>query len=144
MSFNKIHINDEVLKIMVSSVEASYPAEGCGLLFKADDHAGPELKVKAAAVCFNEAKGVSEHYRMDPMEVFKHEENRAKENLSLSGIYHSHPDKPAILSEEDIREMLPGMVYIVFSVLSGKVKDIKGFIKHENVVHYAEVEVQGG
>jgi proteasome lid subunit RPN8/RPN11 len=50
-------------------------------------------------------------------------ERYALENeLELLGIYHSHPDHPAIPSEHDFRQAVPFFSYIIMSVRHGSNK----------------------
>ena len=48
-------------------------------------------------------------------------ENFAEENgLTLLGVYHSHPNSPAIPSEHDRISAQPYFSYIILSVFDGK------------------------
>jgi proteasome lid subunit RPN8/RPN11 len=49
--------------------------------------------------------------------------------LEIVGVYHSHPDCPAILSKEDEKYMLPGLEYVIMSVQNGEVVDVKSYKK---------------
>jgi proteasome lid subunit RPN8/RPN11 len=41
-------------------------------------------------------------------------------DTTLIGVYHSHPQHPAIPSEHDLKQALPFFSYIIVSVLDGK------------------------
>ena len=51
--------------------------------------------------------------------------------LEIVGIYHSHPDCPAILSKEDEKYMVPGLEYVIMSVQNGEVVDVKSYRKSD-------------
>ena len=103
----------------------TYPHECCGLLFKHRESILDAEPVKNVV----RPGGAAEHYHMDPMEVYAIEERKELEGLNTAGVFHSHPNKPAILSEKDDRLMIPGLVYVILSVKDRELKDIKAYIK---------------
>ena len=49
--------------------------------------------------------------------------------LEIVGVYHSHPDCPAIFSKEDEKYMVPGLEYVIMSVTAQGVVDEKSYKK---------------
>ena len=47
--------------------------------------------------------------------------------LTLLGVYHSHPEHPAVPSIHDFRQAVPGFSYIITSVMNGKVENIRSW-----------------
>ncbi len=61
------------------------------------------------------------------------------------GVYHSHPESPARLSEEDLRLLNdPLMVYVIVSLMTEK-PDTKAFriLKNAHNIHVESVEIKG-
>ena len=96
------------LQRMIEHVDLHAPAEACGLL------AGKDTRVEKVIVVQNRAQDPA-RYRMDPIEqlsAFKWIDTQA---LELSGIFHSHPCGPAIVSPTDIRESAYAVVQVILA-----------------------------
>ena len=59
------------------------------------------------------------------MEIYRLERKYEEQGYEIVGFYHSHPDCPAVPSEEDEREMIPDMVYLIVSVNKGCLNDLR-------------------
>jgi proteasome lid subunit RPN8/RPN11 len=61
----------------------------------------------------------------------------------LFGIYHSHPHSPAIPSPEDIeRAAYPDALYLIISLNTKGVLEMRGFRLHDNEAEAVELEIQ--
>lgn len=124
---------------MTSAAEAEYPEECCGLLFR-----GPEgLEVVSMPNLQNQLhkedpetyeRDARTAYFMDPDELKRIRGEKEAGGRTLAAIYHSHPDAGAYFSETDSEAAaifgepnFPGVVYLVYSVMNGKVADRKAF-----------------
>jgi len=68
-----------------------------------------------------------EHFSFDPKEQFAVLKDARKNGVSLRAVYHSHPQSPARLSEEDIRLFNdPDTIYVIVSLMDEK-PDIKAY-----------------
>ena len=115
-----------------------YPNEGCGILLGRDN--GIE-KIKPSENLVNDEKGRT-FFMIDPLTVYREECEAEKEGLEVIGFYHSHPDKKAIPSKTDEEYMIPEMLYIIVSVYSGEIADIKGYIKDYQESDIKEINVR--
>ena len=81
-----------------------------------------------------------EHFSFDPMEQFKAVKAARSKGYNLIAVYHSHPETPARMSEEDTRLAFdPDMIYIIYSVLED---DIRAYKLEENgVIQFVSLEV---
>ena len=53
---------------------------------------------------------------------------RPQENLDIVGIYHSHPDHPAVPSRTDLElATFPGYTYIIVSIENGKATNLSAW-----------------
>ena len=129
---NKIIINDAINK---------YPEECCGFLFGIED-AGKAI-VSDALPVFNSAKGDKKRrFEITSKDYMRAEHHAEKNNFSLLGIYHSHPDHPAIPSEHDRVAAQPFLSYLIISVLNGvetelrswKLNDECQFVKEKIII----------
>lgn len=110
---------------MAEHIMQVYPKEGCGILLGRDNRIE---KIKPSENLVRDEAGRT-YFKMDPLTIYKEECEAQKEGLEVIGFYHSHPDKKAIHSKSDEEYMIPEMLYIIVSVYSGEIADIKGYIK---------------
>ena len=117
-----------------------YPNEACGLLSsKWSDHV-VENALCAGNRADKENKG--SYYKIDPIELFEMEQDIEKEGYEVIGFFHSHPDKQAVLSEEDYKNMIPGMVYIIASITKNIVHELRGYVKNMPEGYVSEIRIE--
>ena len=110
---------------MESAAKKAYPCECCGILVGKKSEKG-EIEVTEIREASNQIQGKkSVHFQIDPLFIYRLEQELEVRSLEIVGIYHSHPDCPAILSKEDEKYMLPGLEYVIMSVQNGEVVDVK-------------------
>ena len=73
-------------------------------------------------------RGRSDHdlrdrYWIDPADLLRVQKSARDQGLAIIGIYHSHPDHPAVPSECDRRLAWPVYSYLIASVGGGQVVD---------------------
>ena len=105
---------------------AQYPNECCGLMF------GYRMEKETITIqeCIpldNEENDLDsgKYYRMSPMSVWLLEKTGRRKGMEPVGIYHSHPDEEARLSETDKAGMIPGQIYAVASVGNDGCREIR-------------------
>ncbi len=96
---------------------ASYPEECCGFLLAPAAETTPGVRhIQEAIPTPNRATADRDRrYVIDPLELVRVERSVAPASL-LVGIYHSHPDHPAVPSEFDRERAWPWYSYLVLSV----------------------------
>ncbi|NEQ78029.1 MAG: M67 family metallopeptidase [Okeania sp. SIO2C9] len=114
--------------------ETSYPNECCGLLLgKQNQQTKTVIEVWPAENSWQtevdeywpEQKDFTEErrYAIPPELMLKAMKYGRERHLFIIGIYHSHPDHPAIPSEFDRTYAWPEYSYIILSVQKGKTID---------------------
>ena len=120
MEKKMLDISNEIIQDMITHAKDHLPIESCGYL------GGQDNKITKFYPMTNVDKS-PEHFSFDPKEQFSVVKDARKENLTLLSVYHSHPETPARLSEEDIKLLNdPNMVYIIVS-LREETPEIKGY-----------------
>ncbi|MEM7101807.1 MAG: M67 family metallopeptidase [Bacteroidota bacterium] len=103
-------------EVIVEHLEAVFPNEGCGFFF------GKEGKIRTVthALVVENAKVGDQRRRfeIDPFDFVKAERFALEHNLVLLGVFHSHPNHPAIPSEHDLKQALPYFSYLIVSVMN--------------------------
>ena len=125
--FNKI-----VSEQMVLAAKKAYPSECCGILIGRIHENGTDkeievIEIREAPNQFHGQK--SAHFQINPLFIYHLEQEIEPLGLEIVGVYHSHPDCPAILSKEDEKYMVPGLEYVIMSVKNGEVVDVKSYRK---------------
>ena len=60
------------------------------------------------------------HYAMRPGEMLTADRDARARGLAIVGVYHSHPDRGAGFSPEDLANAWPWYVYLVLSIRAGE------------------------
>ncbi|MGK7875748.1 MAG: Mov34/MPN/PAD-1 family protein [Xenococcaceae cyanobacterium] len=135
-----IKVRPEHLNMMRNHAESLYPEECCGLLLgKISDRDKTLTQVwqtenswnADAAESFQEIEGSAvgesskrNRFSIAPEVMLNAQKEARDRNLAIIGIYHSHPDCPAIPSEFDRAIAWQQYSYIIVSVLQGRGSDI--------------------
>ncbi len=103
-------------------VAAGYPHETCGLLVgrREADRALVSRVVQARNLNVARAR---DRYDLDPDDFFQADEAAREAGLEILGIWHSHPDHPAVPSETDRSRAWEGWSYLILSVTAEGVAD---------------------
>jgi proteasome lid subunit RPN8/RPN11 len=120
-----LFIEQSVLHEMINWAE-SRQEECCGFFF---GHELIENKVITKSIFVNNAEqgDKSTNFEITPKDYILAEDIATQENLSLLGIYHSHPNFPAIPSEYDLEAAQPNFSYIILSVIDKKFAAIRSW-----------------
>lgn len=123
--------------------QATYPEECCGLLLGTlatghtprTVHQIQPLKNQwvAAVAAVTDPDGAKPHnsrhrrYWIDPKDLLAAQRDARDRNCVILGIYHSHPDHPAVPSECDRALAWPEYSYVILSVHQGQVVDCQSW-----------------
>jgi proteasome lid subunit RPN8/RPN11 len=107
-------------------LESLYPQEGCGILLGTIEHGFVTVhQVMATANVWNNTsetdRSLRDRYEIDPSAMLAAMKSARELNLEIVGIYHSHPDHPAIPSECDRSLAWAQYIYVICSVDRGSV-----------------------
>lgn len=135
----KLNINKEALKTMHQHAEVDFPNECCGFFYGSDK--GEEREIELAIEIINSKEGDQRRrFEISPLDYMKAEKYALENNLNLLGVYHSHPQHPAIPSEHDLKQAVPFFSYIIVSVMNGKVDHTRSWILDESS-NFVEEEI---
>lgn len=131
-------ITEEFLKKMYAHAEETYPDECCGMLMRSADNK-TWIRLRPCKNVQNEyhdrdpetyTRTAQTAYLIDAKEILQIQKENRERNEQIGMIYHSHVDTGSYFSEEDVRvatfegePAYPGVLYLVMSVLKGKVND---------------------
>lgn len=116
-----IIIPRDILTDMVQHAEEHAPVEACGLL------AGVGIQVKVGYRLTN-VDNSSDHFSLDPKEQFAVIKDIRPRGWDLLAVYHSHPETPARMSDEDLRlAFAPGFRHVIISLMNKENPRIRSF-----------------
>ena len=143
-----IHLSLGQLQQIRFHAENTYPEECCGLLlgtFKQNDNIVLEVRETQNSwttemlesvpnISSSTRKSLSKKNRFSiaPDILLQVQKEVRDRSLNIIGIYHSHPDYPAIPSTFDREIAWSQYSYIIASLTKGKVTDIQSWQLHEN------------
>ncbi|ACK70605.1 Mov34/MPN/PAD-1 family protein [Gloeothece citriformis PCC 7424] len=132
-----IKLTSKHLQQITQQAEKTYPEECCGLLLgKLEPDTNHVIEVRATENSWNnqdfEFLSLTEGSKRDrftiaPEVILKIQKEARDRNLLIIGVYHSHPDHPAIPSEFDRLIAWSQYSYIVVSVQAGKAVDLRSW-----------------
>ncbi len=129
-----LKIKNEVVKKMIELAQKDAPLEVCGYL------GGKGNTISEIFPVENIDKS-SIHYTMAPEDQFRVIKEARKNSIDILAVYHSHPETPARMSDEDIRLAYDKEInYIILSLFENK-NDIRSFSVKSGNVREEKLEV---
>jgi proteasome lid subunit RPN8/RPN11 len=99
--------------------QAHYPEEGAGLILGTREG---DLRVAVALIPLAnnfESESRQRRYLLSARDMLEAEDKADQMGLEILGVFHSHPDHPALPSDFDRGWALPHFSYLITSVLAG-------------------------
>ena len=107
--------------------EAAYPNECCGFLLGSGEAAGRRVEMVLPVENHREEAERYHRFIIEPEDFLYAECLSARRGLDIIGIYHSHPDCPAVPSDYDREYALPFYSYVIVAVEKGKAGSIRSW-----------------
>jgi len=126
-----IQIRRATLEEIERHARETYPEECCGGLL-GERRNGSVLVRRAEPVPNRGTELRQRRYTIDPLDYLRLERLAGEAGLSVVGIYHSHPDHPAVPSEFDREHALPYFHYLIVAVDEGRAGDFACWVLSED------------
>src|SRR4030095_5762120 len=111
--------------------QSIFPDECCGFLYGIEKTDGTRWISKILEVNNAQAGDKRRRFEITGKDYMQAERFATENNLNLLGIYHSHPEHPAIPSEHDRVAAQPFFSYIIISVMQGVIDHIRSWRLNE-------------
>jgi len=135
-------IDHTTLTAIKQHLESAYPLEACGFLLGSEVNRKRWI-TKAIPVENISTENQKRRFMINPLDYLKIERKALEEGQALLGIYHSHPDHPAIPSVHDLEFAQPFFSYFILSIEKGSLTNTRSyrlfdgkFIEEKFVVHH--------
>jgi proteasome lid subunit RPN8/RPN11 len=124
-------IEQKPLDEMYEDALRSYPNECCGFFFGSE--IGNERIITNILTVDNSKEGDKRRrFEIAPKDYLNAERFADENELQLLGVYHSHPNHPAVPSEHDRISAQPYFSYIIISVKERTIADIRSWQLNDN------------
>jgi len=127
----KIIFNKRLINQVKDHALETYPLECCGFMF-GEDHVEGRTITEIRPATNSKEGDQRRRFEIDPLEYLKAERYALANELTLVGIYHSHPDHPAKPSEHDLRQAVPFFSYVILAVTKEAVENITSWQLDKN------------
>ena len=117
----KLVLNKDLMDKMADHALDSYPMECCGFVF-GKDLPGERIITEVHTTPNNQQGDQRRRFEVDPRNYLKAERYALEKDITLLGIYHSHPDHPAVPSVHDLKQAVPFFSYLILSTEKEQVK----------------------
>ncbi|MBD2198670.1 MULTISPECIES: Mov34/MPN/PAD-1 family protein [Calothrix] len=138
-----LRVLPQQVEIIRSHAESTYPDECCGIIL---GHGLSESRTVVEVIPTENAWNNTiddfpgdrtqdtprRRYAIAPQVMLQAQRTARDRALNIIGIYHSHPDAPAIPSECDRLYAWPEYSYIIVSVLKGKAETLQSWSLDDN------------
>ena len=133
-------LNPDTKKQMADEAFRCYPDECCGFFYGTEND--EDRNVSEISIVNNIDEGNKKIRFSISSKDYMLAERKAEElQLQLLGVFHSHPDHPAIASETDRQSAMPFFSYIILSVSKDAVHDTRSWRLNEDR-KFEEEEIQ--
>jgi len=125
-----IVIEPKAKRSMAADAVNTFPDECCGFLFGIEK--GNDRFITDILIVNNAKEGDKKRrFEISAKDYLKAERYADENGLQLLGIYHSHPNHPAIPSEHDRVAAQPWFSYVIVSALEKKLGRIRSWRLNE-------------
>ena len=133
---NEVILSREILRQLEDIGKRAYPAEGCAILL--GDTKDPGIKQVKELNNIAGKESSRSFFQVNPKEILGIEKDK---NAIITGFFHTHPDSRAVLSKEDEDYMIPGLMYVVMSIVGGSFADIRAYVKDPDCAGIREYDI---
>jgi proteasome lid subunit RPN8/RPN11 len=127
-----IRFENSALEKMLEHAKQIFPDECCGFLYGREDETGNRQVLITAEVNNSREGDKRRRFEIGGKDYMQAERYAAENGLLLLGVYHSHPNHPAIPSEHDRVAAQPYFSYIIISVMQGRIDHLRSWRLNED------------
>lgn len=124
-------IEPSVNKRLIEDAVNTFPDECCGFLFGTEDNNGVRIITQMLVVDNSKEGDKRRRFEISPFDYMRAEQQALDNNLSLLGVYHSHPNHPAVPSEHDRKAAQPYFSYLIISVMNKEIITLRSWLLNE-------------
>ena len=139
-----IVLSDAHLAAIARHAESDPAEECCGLMLGSFSDDGTKI-VRDLLPIDNARESDARHNRflIGPMEMLRGERHARSLGLDIVGIYHSHPNAPAVPSQFDLDHAWPVYSYVIVSVTAQGAGPLRSWALREDRSGFDQEHIEG-
>lgn len=122
-----LHLLPTAANAIHQDAQNCFPNECCGFFYGTETTDNKRHISVAIPVINSKTGDQRRRFEISAIDYMKAEKYAIENNLTLLGVYHSHPQHPAIPSEHDLKQAMPYFSYIIVSVMDGNVNHTRSW-----------------
>ncbi|MBM4053259.1 MAG: M67 family metallopeptidase [Planctomycetes bacterium] len=134
-----LYVSKNDLNIIKNEVIKSYPSECCGLLV--GRNAAEKKVVEIYPVQNKNTERTHDRYEISGKDFMRVDRSASKKGLQIIGIYHSHPDHPAVPSAFDKENAWSSYSYMIISVEKREDIEFRSWVFNEERKLFIEEKI---
>lgn len=135
-----LHLTSHAKNQIIEDALRTFPDECCGFLFGLENV--DQRKITEITVVTNVKEGDKRRrFKISAKDYLKAEQYAEHHNLSLLGVYHSHPNHPSVPSEHDRVVAQPYFSYIIVSIQNGAFASLQSWRLNDDFQFEEEIVV---
>jgi proteasome lid subunit RPN8/RPN11 len=127
-----IIIEPRVRQLMIEDAVSTFPDECCGFMFGREETDGTRLILDVLVVDNSKEGDKRRRFAISPQDYMTAEQHALDHDWTLLGVYHSHPNHPAVPSEHDRVAAQPFFSYLIISVLNNEVITLRSWLLNDD------------
>jgi len=127
-----IIIEPQIRQLLSEDAVNTFPDECCGFLFGREETDGTRLVLDILVVDNSKEGDKRRRFEISPQDYMTAEQHALDHDWTLLGVYHSHPNHPAIPSEHDRKAAQPFFSYVIVSVMDGKIDHYRSWLLNDD------------
>lgn len=133
-----LHLPPAARRTIEEAAARGYPHEVCGVLLGSPVAGGVQV-VEAVQVRNANAERARDRYQLDPDEFLRVDQRARAAGCDVVGIWHSHPDHPALPSATDRQHAWEEYAYVIVAVQRGSIDALRAWWLTHGEFQEAEV-----
>jgi proteasome lid subunit RPN8/RPN11 len=126
-----IIIEPPIRQLLIEDAVNTFPDECCGFLFGREETDGTRVVIDILVVDNSKEGDKRRRFEISPLDYMTAEQHALDHDWTLLGVYHSHPNHPAIPSEHDRVAAQPYFSYLIISVLNNEIITLRSWLLNE-------------
>lgn len=136
-----VKLSEEAVEVINADGISAFPNECCGFLYGTESTDGSREITLAVPVINSKEGDQRRRFEISPLDYLRAEQFALQNDTALLGVYHSHPNHPAIASEHDLAVAMPYFSYVIVSVMQGEIADHKSWRLKDETREFKEEQV---
>jgi proteasome lid subunit RPN8/RPN11 len=126
-----IRIEEAALDVMKWEAKGTFPDECCGFMLGQEDPSGNKTVVEILPVDNVKPGDRRRRFEIAPLDYLRAERHASETGQLLLGVYHSHPNHPAVPSAHDLAAAQPYFSYVILSVNQNEEPTLRSWVLND-------------